>query len=39
MFADDLVMFEKNKSELKFNLMLWKEALKKRNMNINKEEN
>ena len=35
MFAGDLVVFAKNRSELKYNLMLCKEALKKRNMNIN----
>ena len=34
-FADDLVGFAKNRSELKYNLMLRKEALKKSNMNIN----
>ena len=34
MFAYDLVVFAKNRSELKYNLMLWKEAVKKRNMNI-----
>ena len=37
MFADDLVVFAKNRSELKYNLILWNEALKKRNMNINME--
>ena len=37
MFADDLVVFAKNRSELKYNLMLWNEALKKINMNINME--
>ena len=36
-FVDDLVMFAKYRSELKYNLMLWNEALKKRNMNINME--
>ena len=35
MFADDLVVFAKNRSELKYNLVLWKEALKKRNINFN----
>ena len=34
MFADDLVVFAKNRSEPKYNLMSWNEALKKRNMNI-----
>ena len=34
MFADDLVVFVKNRSELKYYLMSWNEALKKRNMNI-----
>ena len=34
-FASDLVVFAKNISELKYNFMLWKEALKKRNVNIN----
>ena len=38
MFVDELVVFVKNKSVLKYNLMLWKETLKKRNMNINMEE-
>ena len=38
MFLDDLVVFAKNRSELKYNSMLWNEALKKRNMNINMEE-
>ena len=28
-------MFAKNKSELKYNLTLWKEVLKKRSMNMN----
>ena len=37
MFEDDLVVFTKIRSELKYNLMLWNEALKKRNMNINME--
>ena len=37
-FADDLVMFTKNRSELNYNLTYWKEALKKRNMNVNMEE-
>ena len=37
MFVDDLVLFAKNRSELKYNIMLWKEAPKKRNMNINME--
>ena len=37
MFADDLVVFTKNRSELKYNLMLWNEVLKKRNKNINME--
>ena len=36
-FADDLVAFAKNRSELKYNLKLWKEALKKRNVNFNME--
>ena len=36
MFEDDLVAFAKNRSALKYNLLLWKEALK-RNMNINME--
>ena len=36
-FADDLVVLTKNISELKCNLMLWKEAPRKRNMNINME--
>jgi len=36
MFADDLVMFAKNRSVLKYNLMLRKEKLKG-NMNINME--
>ena len=36
-FVDDLVVFAKNKCGLKYNLMLWKEALKKKNMNINME--
>ena len=30
-FADDLVVFTKNKTELKYNLMLWEEALTKKN--------
>jgi len=34
MFAVDLEVFAKNRSELKYNLMLWKETLKKRNVNI-----
>ena len=34
-FADELVVFAENRSELNYNLMLWKEALKKKNMNIN----
>ena len=38
MFADDLIVFTKNKSELKYNLISWKEALKKRNITINMEE-
>jgi len=37
MFVDDLVVFAKNRNELKHNLMLWKEVLKKRNVNINME--
>jgi len=37
MFADDFVVFAKNRSGLKYNLMLWNEALKKRNMNVNME--
>ena len=37
MFADDLVVFAKSRNEPKYNLMLWKAALKKRNMNINLE--
>ena len=36
-FGDDLVAFVKNRSQLKYNLMLWKETLEKRNMNINEE--
>ena len=32
-------LFAKNRSELKYNLMLWKEALKERNMNINMKKN
>ena len=36
-FTDDLVVFVKNRSELKYNLMLWKEAPKKKNININME--
>ena len=32
-------MFAKNKSEIKYKLMLWKEALKKRNINIEKNKN
>ena len=38
MLTDNLVkskVFAKNRSELKYNLMWWKEALKKRHMNIN----
>ena len=30
MFGDDLVVFAKNTSGLKYNLMLWKEAMMKR---------
>ena len=35
--VNDLVVFTKNRSEIKYNLMLWKGALKKRNLNINME--
>ena len=38
MFADDLVVFVEKRSELKYNLMLWTQALKKINMNINMDE-
>jgi len=34
-FADDLVVFTKNISESKCNLMLWQEAPKTPNMNVN----
>ena len=37
-FADDLVVFVKDRSEPKYSLMLWKEALKKRDVNINMEQ-
>ena len=37
MFGNDFVVFAKNRNELRYNLMLWKEAPKKRNMNINME--
>ena len=33
----DLVVFASNKSELKYNLTLWKQALKKENVNVNVE--
>ena len=32
MFVDDLVVFVQNRSELKYNLLLWNEALKNINM-------
>ena len=32
MFGDDIVGFAKNRSGVKYNLMLWKEELKKRNV-------
>jgi Reverse transcriptase (RNA-dependent DNA polymerase)/Endonuclease-reverse transcriptase len=37
LFADDLVLFAKNEKDLKQNIMAWRNALKKRNMNINVE--
>ena len=36
-FGDNLVVFAKNTSKLKYYLMLWKETVKKRNVNINTE--
>lgn len=36
-FADDLVLFARSETELKHNLVVWKEALEKRNMRINME--
>ncbi|VEN48479.1 unnamed protein product [Callosobruchus maculatus] len=34
-FADDLVIFARNKKELQYNLQIWNDALHRKNMKIN----